>query len=59
MGIAVPCLGLVLLASAGAPPWDAVQAFHTGTNPIAGVVLRLYRNGQAALHALQHRRHDR
>jgi hypothetical protein len=33
MGIAVPYLGLVLLASAGATPWDAVQAFHTGANP--------------------------
>jgi hypothetical protein len=33
MGIAVQCLGLVLLASAGATPWDAVQAFHTAANP--------------------------
>jgi hypothetical protein len=33
MGIAVQCLGLVLLASAGATPWDAVQAFRTAANP--------------------------
>ena len=33
MGIAMQCLGLVLLASAGTPPWDAVQAFHSRSNP--------------------------
>ncbi len=33
MGIAVQCLGFVVLACAGASPWDAVQTFHPGSEP--------------------------
>ncbi len=33
MGIAQHCLAIVLLASAGTSPWDAVQAFRSDTNP--------------------------
>ena len=33
MGITAQCLGLLLLAGAEMPAWDAVRAFHAGAEP--------------------------
>ena len=59
MGIAVQCLGLVLLACAGTPPWDAVQAFHAGANPSGEWSYGYTVPGKQPFTLLQHRRHDR
>ena len=59
MGIAMQCLGLVLLASAGDDSVGRGPGVPYRRRPGGSVVLRLHRTGPTALHSLQHRRHRR